>query len=100
MQAAGYSSDVTVTEEYAESLPSHLSVFSEHLGRSYVSLATVTTSVADPKLRRSIMFQGLRVFISVTSLGSKFGQRQAQAKAASASAKQSRKKVNKVFFGL
>ena len=99
LQAAGYSSDVTVMEECAGSLPSHLSVFSEHLGRSDVSVATVTAPAADPSLRklpRSIMFQGLRVSISVTrSLGSKFGQRQAQAKAASATAKQSRKKVNR-----
>ncbi|DBA89326.1 TPA: hypothetical protein ACH3X2_004770 [Trebouxia sp. C0005] len=99
LQAAGYNSDVKVMEECAGSLPSHLSVFSEHLGRSDVSVATVTAPAADPSLRklpRSIMFQGLRVSISVTrSLGSKFGQRQAQAKAASASAKQSRKKVNR-----
>ena len=83
LQAAGYSSDVTVTEEYAGSLPAHLAIFSEHLGRSDVSVATVTAPAADPSLRklpRCIMFQGLRMSISVTrSLGSKFAQQQAKA---------------------
>ncbi len=62
-------------------------------------MATVQAPAADPSLRklpRSIMFQGLRVSISVTrSLGSKFAQRQGQARTAAASARQSRKKVNR-----
>ena len=99
LQAAGYSSDVTVTEEYAGSLPAHLALHTEHLGRSDVSVATVKAQDADPSLRklpRSIMFQGHRVSISVTrSLGSKFAQRQAQAKTAAALARQSRKRANR-----
>ncbi len=50
-------------------------MFTEHLGRSDVSVATVQALAADPSLRKlpiSIIFQGLRVSISVTrSLGSK-----------------------------
>ncbi len=86
-------------EEYAGSLPAHLAVFREHLGRSDVSVATVQAPAADltlPKLPRSIIFPGLRVSMSVTrSLGSKFAQRQAQAWTAAASARQSLKKVNR-----
>ncbi len=57
LQATGYSSDVKVVEEYAGSLPAHLAVFTEHLGRSDVSVATV--QAAHPSLRKlptSIMF--------------------------------------------
>ena len=41
LQAAVYSSDVAIVEDYAGSLPAHLAVFTENLGRSDVSVTTV-----------------------------------------------------------
>ena len=97
LHTAGYT-DVTVEEEHAGGLPSHLSVHSSYLGRS-VAVAMVRAPAADPSLRklpRSLWFQGVKVSIAVTrSLDSKFRQRQAQAAAAATSAKQTRKKARR-----
>jgi len=64
-----------------------------------VSVAQVQAFTAYSSLRkppRFIIFPGLRVSISVTvSLGSKFAQRQAQARRAAPSARQFRKKINR-----
>ena len=54
LQAAGYSSDVNVVKEYAGSLRAHLAVFTEHLGRSDVSVATVQAPAAESSLRKML----------------------------------------------
>ncbi|DBA86843.1 TPA: hypothetical protein ACH3X2_005371 [Trebouxia sp. C0005] len=62
LKAAGYSTDVTVQTEFVGDLPAHLSCWSNHLGRSDVTVAKVAAPASDPSLRklpRSIQFQGL-----------------------------------------
>ncbi|DBA72827.1 TPA: hypothetical protein ACH3X2_010212 [Trebouxia sp. C0005] len=98
LKAAGYSADVAVQTEFVGDLPAHLSCWSNHLGRSDVTVAKVAAPASDPSLRklpRSIQFQGLSVSISVSrSLQNKHEQR--KAKAADTSGKQARRKAKKV----
>ena len=98
LKAAGYSTDVAVKTEFAGDLPAHLSCWSNHLGRSDVTVAKVAAPASDPSLRklpRSIQFQGLSVSISVSrSLQNKHEQRKATA--ADTSGKQARRKAKKV----
>ncbi|DBA67025.1 TPA: hypothetical protein ACH3X2_002132 [Trebouxia sp. C0005] len=98
LKAAGYSTDVTVQTEFVGDLPAHLSCWSNHLGRSDVTVAKVAAPASDPSLRKlpkSIQFQGLSVSISVSrSLQNKHEQR--KAKAADTSGKQARRKAKKV----
>jgi len=98
LKAAGYSADVAVKTEFVGDLPAHLSCWSNHLGRSDVTVAKVAAPASDPSLRklpRSIQFQGLSVSISVSrSLQNKHEQRKATA--ADTSGKQARRKAKKV----
>ena len=98
LQAAGYSADVAVKTEFVGDLPAHLSCWSDHLGRSDVTVAKVAAPASDPSLRklpRSIQFQGLSVSISVSrSLQNKHEQRKATA--ADTPGKQARRIAKKV----
>ena len=98
LQAAGYSADVAVKTEFVGDLPAHLSCWSDHLGRSDVTVAKVAAPASDPSLRklpRSIQFQGLSVSMSVSrSLQNKHEQRKATA--ADTPGKQARRKAKKV----
>ncbi|DBA89801.1 TPA: hypothetical protein ACH3X2_004672 [Trebouxia sp. C0005] len=63
LKAAGYSADVAVQTEFAGDLPTHLSCWSNRLGRSDLAVAKVAAPASDPPLRklpRSIQFQGLK----------------------------------------
>ena len=95
LQAAGYSADVAVKTEFVGDLQAHLSCWSDHLGRSDVTVAKVAAPASDPSLRklpRSIQFQGLSVSISVSrSLQNKHEQRKATA--ADTPGKQARRKA-------
>jgi len=98
LKAAGYSADVAVKTEFVGDLPAHLSCWSDHLGRSDLTVAKVAAPASDPSLRklpRSIQFQGLSVSISVSrSLQNKHEQRKATA--ADTPGKQARRKAKKV----
>lgn len=98
LQAAGYGTDVAVQTEFAGDLPAHLSCWSNHLGRSDVTVAKVAAPASDPSLRklpRSIQFQGLHVSISVSrSLQNKHEQRKARED--ETSGKQARKHATRV----
>jgi len=64
LKAAGYSADVAVKTEFVGDLPARLSCWSDHLGRSDLTVAKVAAPASDPSLRklpRSIQFQGLSV---------------------------------------
>ena len=66
LQAAGFSADIEVKTEFVGDLPAHLSCWSDHLGRSDVTVAKVAAPALDPSLRklpRSVQFQGLSVSI-------------------------------------
>ncbi len=79
LKAVGYSADVAVKTEFVGDLPAHLSCWSDHLGRSDVTVAKVAAPASDPS-PRSIQFQGLSVSISVSrSLQNKHEQRKATA---------------------
>ena len=98
LRAAGYSADVEVKTEFAGDLPAHLSCWSDHLGRSDVTVAKVAAPASDPSLRklpRTLQFQGISVSISVSrSLQNKHEQR--AAREADTSGKQARRKAKKV----
>ena len=98
LEAAGYSTDVAVQTEFAGDLPTHLSCWSNHVGRSDVIVVKVAATASDPSLRklpRSIQFQGLRVSISVScSLQNKHEQR--KAKEADTSGQQARRHATRV----
>ena len=98
LKAAGYNADVEVKTEFAGDLPAHLSCWSDHLGRSDVTVAKVAAPDADPSLRklpRSLQFHGVSVSISVSrSLQNKHEQR--AAREADTSGKQARRKAKKV----
>ena len=98
LKAAGYSADVAVKTEFAGDLPAHLSCWSDHLGRSDVTVAKVAAPASDPSLRklpRSIQFQGTSISISVSrSLQNKHEQRKARED--DTSGKQARRKAKKV----
>ncbi|DBA67628.1 TPA: hypothetical protein ACH3X2_001365 [Trebouxia sp. C0005] len=123
--AAGYSADVAVQAEFVRDLSAHLSCWSNHLGRSDVTVAKVAAPASDPSLRklpRSIQFQGLSllglkpgsfgIFIiwrrvdnspvpqkkkkKTVSRSLQNKHEQLKAKAADTSGKQARRKVKKV----
>jgi len=71
LKAAGYSADVAVETDFVGDLPAHLSCWSDHLGRSDVTVAKVAAPASDPSLRnlpRSIQFQGLSVSVSASRI--------------------------------
>lgn len=98
LKAAGYSADVEVKTEFAGDLPVHLSCWSDHLGRSDVTVAKVAAPASDPSLRklpRSLQFQGTSISIAVSrSLQNKHEQR--AAREADTLGKQARRKAKKV----